>query len=213
MLTALILDAAAVAVVILFAVLGARRGFVLTLCGLLAYFVALAGAWALTEMATPWLSQKMEPQMEALVARSLTENVTDAAQADESGIWDLLRGIGLEEQVTRALEGGSQAAAASVAQPVAQMLARVILLVGGFVLVLALWRLISRGLDLAARLPGLHFANRFLGGVLGAAKGVVAVYLLVIVLHMLGILGGESLQQTYLLRILTRFDPFYEMFG
>ena len=46
----LIFDAAIVAVVLLFVLMGRKRGFVLTLCGLLAMFVAFIGASFLSEL-------------------------------------------------------------------------------------------------------------------------------------------------------------------
>lgn len=50
---------------------------------------------------------------------------------------------------------------------------RAILFLAGFVVIQVVWTALCHILDLVAKLPGLHFLNKALGGVLGLAKGVL----------------------------------------
>lgn len=50
---------------------------------------------------------------------------------------------------------------------------RAILFLGGFVVVQMVWTALCHILDLVAKLPGLNFINKFLGGVLGLVMGIL----------------------------------------
>ena len=75
------------------------------------------------------------------------------------------------------------------------------LFLASFALVLLLWLLLSRVLDLAFKLPVLSTLNRWSGGVLGLCEGVV----LVVIVGMLlkgGVLPEEVVENSYLLKLL-----------
>ena len=80
----------------------------------------------------------------------------------------------LVEAADRAIENGMTAAAAGaaarVAAAIAQSIAYRILFVLSFAVLLVLWGIFSRALDLVARLPGLHFLNKTGGAAIGLAK-------------------------------------------
>ena len=69
--TAIILDIAAAAVLIAFAVMGAHRGFFRTVASLLAVILALVGAQIFTAWAAPHVSGVLQPVIERRVERKV----------------------------------------------------------------------------------------------------------------------------------------------
>lgn len=66
-MTSLALDLLIVAVIVLFALRGRKKGFVLTLCGLLALLVAYAGAVFVSSTFTPQLAAAFQPAIEGKI--------------------------------------------------------------------------------------------------------------------------------------------------
>ena len=99
-------------------------------------------------------------------------------------------------------------AAAAVAASIAGTVAYMILFVVFFALILIAWTLISRGLDLVARLPGLHFLNKTGGAILGLVKGCAILFLCAWVLRYLGkVIPEETVEQTHLLKFFMTTNP------
>lgn len=71
----------------------------------------------------------------------------------------------LQEQLAPLFTGHLDAASA--------LAAKAILFLVGFVGVQLAWTILCHALDLVAKLPGLHFLNKALGGLLGLLKGVL----------------------------------------
>lgn len=118
----LLLDLVILILLVWFTVLGLRRGFVLTLCSLLAAVLGFAGGWYLsahqTELLLPLLSNQLTPAAALLAAKAL-------------------------------------------------------LFLVGFVGTQLIWSLLCHALHLVTKLPGLHFFNKAMGGLLGLAKGIL----------------------------------------
>lgn len=81
----ILLDLILVAVLVLFAWLGAKRGFVLTLCGLLAAIVALVGANLLAGFLAPKVAQALEPVITEKLEIALEEQFEEQFEAIQSG--------------------------------------------------------------------------------------------------------------------------------
>ncbi len=81
----ILLDLILVAVLVLFAWLGAKRGFVLTLCGLLAAIVALVGANLLAGFLAPKVAQTLEPVIAEKLEIALQEQYEEQFEAFQSG--------------------------------------------------------------------------------------------------------------------------------
>lgn len=172
----LALDVTLVVVVLLFAALGARRGLVLSLCSLVGLLLALVlGSLAADLLASP---------LSAWAAPLLQERL---GQWFASGGQTLDGAEGFLPSIARTvLEQGEWAADGAVflgefTQAVAQWLLHPLLFFLFFLLTLLLWRLVSRGLDLVARLPVLHTLNSLGGFLFGALKGVI----LLLLVHLL----------------------------
>ena len=77
-MTYLIYDAAILALLALFVLLGVRRGFILTLCGLLAMFVAFWGASFLSDLLCAPVGRLLQPVLEQSITQVLQEKTDDA---------------------------------------------------------------------------------------------------------------------------------------
>lgn len=221
MTSAILIDLLLLAVLVVFVLLGIRRGFILTLCSLAAVLVALVGANLAADLLSPKLADALEPRLEQSIQETLEEKAaavnTDDGQLSATQVLAVLREKGglyqwaadgleqvLDEQFTETTAQVAAAAAASVAQQIA----RGVLFLAGFFVILLAWTLFSHALDLVARLPGLNSLNRTLGGAAGFLKGVVILYLASWVLCPLtGLVPPETAEQTRLLLFLIQHSP------
>ena len=224
----LIADGLVLAVLLIFACIGARRGLILSLCGLLAFVVAFLGASFAARTLSPVVADALEPKFAAAIEEQLNESIRQQAEAGEAavlspddvpleGVLDALREMGFYETlintVDRAVESGMTAAAASaaaaVAAAIAQSAAYLILFLLGFFLILLAWRLLSRALDLVARLPGLHFLNKTGGALFGLVQGCIILFVAAWLLQFFGqMLPRELVEQTVLLKFFMTTNTF-----
>ncbi len=226
----LIFDLIIVAVLIVFAALGARRGLILSLCGLVAVLVAFVGAGILARTLSPMVADFLEPRFAQAIEEQLNESIQhteyvsdqgDVATLPEevplAGVLDVLREMGFYEtlidSIDQAVKAGMTEAAASaaaqVAAAIAESAAYLILFLVGFALILLAWKLISHALDLVSRLPGLHFLNKSLGAAFGLVEAVVFLFVAAWLLQFLGILvPQEGVEQTHLLKFFMSTNPF-----
>ena len=224
----LIADGLVLAVLLIFACIGARRGLILSLCGLLAFVVAFLGACFAARTLSPVVADALEPRFAAAIEEQLNESIRQQAEAGEAavlspddvpleGVLDALREMGFYETlintVDRAVESGMTAvaasAAAAVAAAIAQSAAYLILFLLGFFLILLAWRLLSRALDLVARLPGLHFLNKTGGALFGLVQGCIILFVAAWLLQFFGqMLPRELVEQTVLLKFFMTTNPF-----
>jgi uncharacterized membrane protein required for colicin V production len=228
----LVCDLILLAALLAFALWGARRGLILTLCSLLAVLVAFVGASLVSNLLTDPVAEFLEPRFTAGIESRLENAIQNteylspeaesgvASQPDQvslSGVLSLLEEMHLPHglidsiraSVSATLDQATSSAAAQVGAALARSLAAPALFLVAFVLILILWRLLGRTLDLVARLPGLRALNRAGGFVFGAFRG--AVLLLAcgwIVRQFWGdLLPTETVEQTKLLRIFLSADP------
>ena len=224
----LIADGLVLAVLLIFACIGARRGLILSLCGLLAFVVAFLGASFAARTLSPVVADALEPRFAAAIEEQLNESIRQQAEAGEAavlspddvpleGVLDALREMGFYETlintVDRAVESGMTAvaasAAAAVAAAIAQSAAYLILFLLGFFLILLAWRLLSRALDLVARLPRLHFLNTTGGALFGLVQGCIILFVAAWLLQFFGqVLPRELVEQTVLLKFFMTTNPF-----
>ena len=188
----LIADGLVLAVLLIFACIGARRGLILSLCGLLAFVVAFLGASFAARTLSPVVADALEPKFAAAIEEQLNESIRQQAEAVESGMTAV-----------------AASAAAAVAAAIAQSAAYLILFLLGFFLILLAWRLLSRALDLVARLPGLHFLNKTGGALFGLVQGCIILFVAAWLLQFFGqMLPRELVEQTVLLKFFMTTNPF-----
>lgn len=221
-----IFDLIVLAILVFFLVRGAVRGFVLSLCSLLAVVVAFVGAGLLARTLSPAVAQALEPRFASAIETRLEESLRDQIQQGQQaalspedvpleGVLELLREMGLYDslidKVDAAVEEGLTHAAASAAAKVAAALAQAaayqIIFVVGFLLILVVWNLLSHALDLVAKLPGLQSLNKSLGALFGLLQACIVIFLLAWLLRFGNLVDRQAVEQTLLLRFFMNCNP------
>ena len=193
-------DVVIVLLLLIFAWRGAVKGLILSLCGLLAVFVAF--------FAAQFISDTFCVPVANIIRPVITQNLQEAAQElenlavgeEEAGhtaddLLDFLRENGLfqgfsdfmeQKMAGDALKQDFLSAVNALAGYLSRGIAKVLLFGVVFIGVLLTWFLVSHALDLAFKLPVLAEVNLAGGLIFGLAKGV----LLIIVLVWLGQVSG-----------------------
>lgn len=218
----IVIDLILAAVLVLFIWLGAKKGFILTLCSLVAVIVALVGANLIADALTPPVTHILQPKLEAIIQESLEEKALEVSAEDSLGVAEVLAALrekgGLYEWAADGLEGALKSApdvsesiahqAAVAASALAGQMARGIIFSVAFLLVLVAWFFLSHALDLVSKLPVINSLNHTLGGVIGAVKGLLILYIAAWVLCSLtGTVSMETAEETYLLSFLLEHSP------
>ncbi len=186
-----ILDGILIAVLLIFIGIGIRRGAVRTIVEFAGFFAALLAAAVVSNAVT-------EPLFQSLIRPAVLNAMTGALENTAAGSADPLAALTekmpefvvhyfenaqLQQKLTQALAvssvEGARVLTDSVVGPVVQMLLRGLIAVATFIVAMVLIRMLAGALDLVAKLPVLHQLNEGLGAVCGAAKGLVVVLLLV----------------------------------
>ena len=224
----LVFDIAIAVILILFAWRGASRGFVLSLCGLLAVVVAFVGASFLASLLAPKVGAALEPRFAQAIEERLEEQFQQSVpEGDTAGLTEgenypmqdvlsVLRDMGLYEDlvntIDQAVQDGMTAvaanAAAAVAAAIAQSVAYTVIFTVAFALILIAWKVFSHAVDLVAKLPGLNFLNKTGGAAMGLIKGVLILFLAAWLIQYSGkLIPEETVQQTHLLRFFMTTNP------
>ena len=223
----IVYDIGIAAVLLFFVWLGYRKGLVLTLCSLLAVFVALIGASFLSNALAEPVAKAVEPMVAARIQESLTEAIqsTEFVSADggvaQSPEEVALAGVIQHLKETELFQGFADAfqnavdngvaevtanAAQSLAHFVAVQIARMVLFAVAFFAILIAWFFLSHALDLVAKLPVLNSVNRWGGGAVGLLKGALVVFIAVWLLKD-SYIPSEAAEQTYLLKFFCTASP------
>ena len=198
----LLLDLVLLGLLVFSFVMGVRRGFLLSLCSLLAVLVALLGGWYLA----PHWSQPLEERLEPVILETLTQR--EAEEETTSPLPDNLPQA-LQDQAAQTAQDWKNATLAQAAAFLAGAAAKVILFLAGFFVVLLLWNLLFHALNLVAKLPGLHGLNKFFGGALGLVKGLLLLMLARWLLcDLLGWIPADVTRDSILLSLLPSLDLF-----
>lgn len=234
-MTPLIMDVLIVAVIALFAFLGWRKGMILSLCGLLAIFVAYAGATFISRTFSGDVATLLQPAIQTRIEDLLDDALpptfaapspspllpgTSAVQDDPvehatiRQALDVLKQSelfsGLQKNLEDAVRDGlvpvMSTAAASISSYLALQAAKLILFYLSFVVIMIAWWLLSHALDLACRLPVLRTFNELGGLLIGILKGALILFAAVWFLSLAGIISEETIQQTYLFRLYMNFQ-------
>ena len=224
----LVFDIAIAVILILFAWRGASRGFVLSLCGLLAVVVAFVGASFLASLLAPRVGAALEPRFAQAIEERLEEQFQQSVpEGDTAGLTEgenypmqdvlsVLRDMGLYEDlvntIDQAVQDGMTAvaanAAAAVAAAIAQSVAYTVIFTVAFALILIAWKVFSHAVDLVAKLPGLNFLNKTGGAAMGLIKGVLILFLAAWLIQYSGkLIPEETVQQTHLLKFFMTTNP------
>ncbi len=213
----LIYDAIVLAILAFALWRGWHKGLLLSLCGLAVVVVSFLCAGFLADTLDDPLADALTPQF----TERIEERFNSAAQQDPSAppqsLADTLREMGglyavaadTLDDAADAVGDEVHAAATYAAHAVASSIVYIIVFALAFLLLVILLTLLLRGLDLVAKLPGLHFCNQLGGGVIGLVKGVIILYVVIACLRLFsGLITPEVEENTVILKFFLRFDPF-----
>lgn len=215
MTTPAIIDAVAVSVLALFAVLGAWRGLLRTLAGLLVVILSLTGAGIIASALSAPAAKLIAPVIEKRIEARLDEAVQEQGRGEEPlALTELLDLLGVDQTRREALTGRARESVretgAGLAAAVIESLARSalygVLYMISFVLLSVGLHLLARMLDAVLRLPGLRGLNVWGGGLMGLAEGALLLFLAVWVLRLMGVsFDGEDGSRVF--RFFTIYTP------
>ena len=201
---AYLFDILIVALLAFFAWRGAKKGLILSLCGLAAVFVAFFAAQFIADCFCTPVGNILRPIIVQTVRGA--DAVPEADQEDpETGYTadELLASIqekGLFEGFSAFLEQGIAndtvghsplSPLESLTNYLAEGIARALLIGLAFICILLIWFLVSHALDLAFQLPILAEVNLAGGLVIGLIKGILLTIVLVWLAQMAGVVPGE----------------------
>ncbi|MEG1430493.1 MAG: CvpA family protein [Oscillospiraceae bacterium] len=202
----ILLDVAVLGLLVLFGLWGAKRGFVLSLCGLFAVVVAIFGASLLSHYITPIISNFLAPHLTPIFEGWL---VQEGVPQQSGFLWRMMEQAllhSLPETVAGALPQVTTAAALAIT--VAGWIANATSFLLTFMVILLLWTLLSHALNLVSKLPGLNMLNKTAGLMVGLIKGAVVLFVGAWVLkHLDGFVPPELTAQTTLFRFFMTMNP------
>ena len=197
---------------------GYYRGFILTLCGFLAIFVAFIGAAFVSDFLAEPIARTIQPLVEQGIQNILQDYTAQAASPEmdltlEQAL-SVLRESELLQSFAHAIEtavsdgfvGLSVGAVRAIAGYMALRIAEMLLFVISFLLILVVWMLLSHALDLAFHLPVLSALNHWSGALLGLLKGIVLLFIAAWLLKD-SLVPPDAIDKTYLLRFFCTSDP------
>ncbi len=211
MLTTSIIADVIIAVVLLLAmVVGAKRGLLQSLAGVIIVVAAFFGAsWLANTLAEP-VAQWMRPMLEEYIQETVSQ------QQQTADVEELLRsfqfdGATLQQQIEDVMQQITDTGASmvdAVADSVTLSIAHAAVFVVAFlVLVLVLW-LVMLPLKLMTKLPGLHAINTIGGGALGLVWGVLLVFLAVWAMGRFGwLITPEMVERSIVLKFFATNSP------
>ena len=203
MTTPVIIDAVAVAVLAGFAILGAWKGLLRTLAGLLVVVLSLAGAGIIASALSAPAAKLIAPAIEKRLESRLDEAIQERYPAEEGvpspedrlSVADMLDLLGVDKAQWDALTFRAEDAVrdtgvrmmTAVIESVAQSMLYGVLYMISFILLSAALHLLVRILDAFLKLPGLHGFNAVGGGLIGLAEGALLLFLAVWALRLVGV--------------------------
>ena len=208
-------DLAIVVILLLFLIVGGRRGLLRSLLGVVIFAVSLLGGSILANTLADPVTEWVTPRLEGYVLERLTdghgqEAISAAAAADTAALDQLLDLDAISDMAKKAMDSAVEAGKNMLEGAVTGMirsLAYGLLFLVSFLVLTLLLRLLTSPLQLAARAPVLGAVNRLAGAALGLCLGVLAMFAAASVLQWTGLVDAATLRDTYLLKYFTQHSP------
>ncbi len=221
---------AAIGVLLFTGYTGYRRGFIKEIVSFFFVFLALALAWTINPYVNTFLMEKTslyDKIQESCREFSGSQDVTEGNGMDEETEDSLISQLPLPKILQKNLtvnnteEAYQYLAVDTFAEYVSEYLARAIINGLSYLIAYALANLILRVvmliLDMIAGLPLISGANRLTGGVVGVAKGIVFIWIALLLLTILcssdiGKKGLELVEKDSVLQVLYKHDILVNFF-
>ena len=190
--------------------LGARRGLIRSLAGVVVLVAALFGAAWAARTFSDTVAQWLRPLLEKSLLQRLQTQPTTATPGDMLSVFGYSgRSLAeLAESVAEQARQTGQSLVSAVVDSVLHSIAYAAVYVAAFLILLVALHLAVKALDLAAKLPGIRTANGLGGAALGFIKGMLVVFLLVWALQKLQLLlTPKMVEESFLLPFFIHNSP------
>jgi len=211
-----IIDILLAAVLIVCAVLGFRRGAFKSVIGIVAVVAALLGAGFLSQQGAPVAAKALSPMISAQIEARFDRAAQDALpsgvsdETEEADAESVFSAAGFfkntaddlaHDAVSQVQETGKTLVEAAVESTVRSVAAAVLFLVG-FVVLLAVFKVLSHVLGLLTAVPGLHLMNALGGAALGLLQGYLILCAVLWAAQFFGNgVSEQAVEQSVLLRL------------
>ena len=220
----ILFDIAIAAILVIFFLRGRNKGFILSLCGLMAVFVAIIGAKFCTDLFAPVVTDTITPRLSGVIEEQININLGDkldsfllpGGELPENAITDILKQLGIYDQFASTIKNALTVESAqtvadisvALAREVAEIVSSVLVFVVSFLLLSVAWFILSHALNLAAKLPLIHGLNNLLGGAFGLLQGAILLFLAAWAMRVMGdVIPQDVVEQTYLLKFFCNTNP------
>lgn len=221
---------AAIIVLVITGYAGYRRGFIKEIVSFFFVFLALALAWTINPYVNTFLVEKTslyDKIQENCRDFSNSQTTAEGSGEDEETEDNLISQLPLPEILQKNLmannteEAYQYLAVDTFGDYISEYLARAIINGMSYLIAYVLANLILRlamlVLDMIAGLPIISGANRLTGGIVGAAKGIIFIWIALLVLTILcnsdiGKKGLELVEKDSVLQILYKHDVLVNFF-
>ena len=201
------MDIVIVAVLVLSVIMGAKRGLLKSLAGIVVTILSFLGAsWAANTLSAP-VAKWLQPMLEGAILQKLTPaGGGDVALADP-GIYDGPFGDLLQQIAQQAQQAGENLLTA-VTTGIVETIAYGIVYLVAFLVLLLVLSLLVKPLQLATRLPGLHALNALGGGAFGLVWGGLLIFLAVWLMGVFQwVITPEMIDRSLLLKFFANNSP------
>ena len=223
-----IIDLILAAVLLLFTVLGWRRGAFRSVIGIAvvaaaligAGFVAHQGAPAVAKVMTPFVAEQIELRFEEAAQDTGTPGETAITDAEDAEGWFTAAGLYsgtakklAEDTVAQVRETG-QAVLEAAVDRVIHAAAGAILFLLSFLIFFILLKIASKIFGLLTAVPGLHLIDCAAGGLLGLVQGSLVLFVAIWAAQFIGNgIPGETVEHAAILRLFVTLNPMMMISG
>lgn len=224
-MTYLIVDLILLAILIISAILGAKRGLLLSLCSLLSVAIAFAGAIFISNYCAAPVAEWIEPRVSSAVASAVESAIPEQVAGTELTLDNILLTIdnselpfGLDESLRDyivqnfpALDTSAitESLTSFLSEKISIAIAYIALFLVSFIVIKLIWKLLSRTLNLVTKLPGLNLINRVGGFLFGTLSVSIVLFVLAWLARMLfsNVIPQSLIEQSYLFRFFMTVNP------
>ncbi len=227
----IVLDVIVLAIIVITAIISAKKGFVATVIEFVGLLLAFYLAFTLSTTVANFTYDKF---ISPTIKETVIEEIGDKVESTADSVWDSLPAIvvsgantlGIErEEIFEGVNNSTLSTAEEIAntvsdkiaKPVITLFIRFILAFVLFVACIFLVRVLAKILNKLFTFSLIGKLNRFLGGVLGAGKGVIFACVVVLLLSTIAavtkngflIFTTENIENSTVFKLLAGFNPFY----
>lgn len=228
----IVLDVIVLAIIVITAIISAKKGFVATVIEFVGLLLAFYLAFTLSTTVANFTYDKF---ISPSIKETVIEEIGQKADNTIDSVWDSLPGIVISGANTLGIEkedifdgvGSASASTAEeiantvdekIAKPVITIFIRTLLAFVLFVVCIFLVRILAKVLNKLFTFSIIGKLNRLLGGILGAGKGIIFACAVVLLLSTIAavakngflIFTTENIEKSFLFKLIADFNPFYK---